>query len=207
MTPTERKRLDYLNEHVHYELQMLRHSLFTMAITCEQLDWNAIFVSFGVPERQLTTITARSGGGRRLPVEAALDNSPERARGVLTVIDNKVDPQTGTVRLKATFDNKEQLLWPGRFVNVVMTLDTQKATVIPSESVQVGQQGSFVYAVKADKTVEPRPVVVGAISGGKVIVEKGINPGDTVVTDGQSRLFPGATIMPAAPSQPQTQGK
>jgi membrane fusion protein, multidrug efflux system len=165
-----------------------------------------IFVSFGVPERQLNTITSKSGG-RRLPVEASLDNSPDRVKGVLTVIDNKVDPQTGTVRLKATFDNKQQALWPGRFVNVVMTLDTQKATVIPAESVQVGQRGSFVYAVKADKTVEPRPVVVGASAGGKVIIEKGIQAGDTVVTDGQSRLFPGATIAPAAQSQPQTQGK
>ena len=119
-------------------------------------------------------------------------------RGVLSMIDNQVDPATGTIRLKATFENRENLLWPGRFVSVVMTIDRQTATVIPAESVQAGQQGPFVYVVKADKTVEPRPVTVGATVKGKVIVEKGIAAGETVVTDGQSRLYPGATIAPSA---------
>jgi multidrug efflux system membrane fusion protein len=76
-----------------------------------------------------------------------------------------------------------------------MTLDTQRATVIPAESVQAGQQGSFVYVVKADQTVELRPVSVGQMASGKVIIEEGVAPGEVVVTDGQSRLFPGATIQ------------
>lgn len=159
-----------------------------------------IFVAFGVPERQLNIISSRIKA-QKLLVEASFEDSPAKANGNLTMVDNKVDPNTGTVRLKATFDNKENLLWPGRFVNVVMTLNTQRATVVPSESVQAGQQGSFIYVVKADKSVEPRPVVVGATVNGKVIIEKGIAVGETVVTDGQSRLYPGATIT-AAPAAP-----
>ena len=158
-----------------------------------------IFISFGVPERQLTVIAAKLGS-QKLPVVATFEDSNIKVHGTLTSIDNKVDPTTGTVRLKATFDNNEHLLWPGRFVNVVLTLDNQKATVIPSESVQAGQQGSFVYVVKPDKSVEPRPVVVGATVNGKVIVEKGVASGETVVTDGQSRLYPGATITTAQPA-------
>ncbi len=156
-----------------------------------------IFVTFGVPERQLTEITRRNAA-HKLPVEASFEDGSPVERGVLSVVDNKVDPATGTIRLKATFSNNERLLWPGRFVNVVMTIDTETATVIPAESVQAGQQGPFVYVVKADKSVEPRPVVVGATVNGKVIVRKGVAAGETVVTDGQSRLFPGATIAPAA---------
>jgi multidrug efflux system membrane fusion protein len=79
-------------------------------------------------------------------------------------------------------------------LNVVLTLDTQSGTVIPSEAVQPGQEGSFVYVVKTDQTVEPRPVTVGQTISGKVIVEKGVTAGETIVTDGQSRLFPGAKI-------------
>ena len=79
-------------------------------------------------------------------------------------------------------------------MNVVLTVDTQTATVIPSEAVQVGQAGSFVYVVKADESVEPRPVAVGQTVSGKVIIEKGLTAGETIVTDGQSRLFPGAKI-------------
>jgi len=116
------------------------------------------------------------------------------ATGTLKVIDNTVDSNTGTIRLQAVFDNVDGRLWPGQFLNVVLTLDTQTATIGPSEAIQVGQQGSFVYAVKADQTVEPKPVQVGQTISGKVIIEKGITAGETVVTDGQSRLFPGAKI-------------
>jgi len=100
----------------------------------------------------------------------------------------------GTIRALPFEDNTDGRLWPGQFLNVVLTLDTQTATLIPSEAVQVGQQGSFVYAVKADQSVEPRPVTVGQTTSGKVVIEKGIVAGETIVTDGQSRLFPGAKI-------------
>jgi multidrug efflux system membrane fusion protein len=153
-----------------------------------------IFVIFGVPERYLSEIS-RQHAQHKLAVQASPEkNFKEAVHGTLAVIDNTVDPNTGTIRLKAVYDNKEGRLWPGQFVNVVLTLSTHKATVIPSEAVQVGQNGSFLYVVKSDQSVEPRPVVVGQTVAGKVIVEKGVTAGETIVTDGQSRLFPGAKI-------------
>ncbi|MBI3665081.1 MAG: efflux RND transporter periplasmic adaptor subunit [Acidobacteria bacterium] len=155
-----------------------------------------IFVTFGVPEQQLAAIR-QSSSARKLPVQVSLQNDAGKlVSGVLTVIDNTVDPTTGTIRLKATFNNEERLLWPGQFVNVVLTLDTvNNATVVPSEAVQAGQQGQFVFVVKLDQSVESRNVTVGTTLGGKVIIEKGVAPGEAVVTDGQLRLFPGARIQ------------
>jgi membrane fusion protein, multidrug efflux system len=156
-----------------------------------------IFVSFGVPERYLGRISLQQSQ-HKLKVEASPDKDSKQAvTGSLAVIDNTVDANTGTIRLKASFDNKDARLWPGQFVNVSLTMETQKATLIPSEAVQVAQNGSFVYLVKSDQTVEPRPVVVGQTIGPKVIVEKGVAAGETIVTDGQSRLFPGAKIAAA----------
>jgi multidrug efflux system membrane fusion protein len=157
-----------------------------------------IFVSFGVPERYLGRI-ALQHSQHKLTVEASPDkDSKQTVQGTLAVIDNTVDTNTGTIRLKAAFDNKNGRLWPGQFVNVSLTMETQRATVIPSEAIQAGQNGSFVYLVKSDQTVEPRPVLVGQTIGSKVIVEKGVGAGDTIVTDGQSRLFPGAKIATAS---------
>jgi len=153
-----------------------------------------IFVAFGVPERHLNSISHQNAR-RKLVVDASVGANSGAVRGNLSVIDNSVDSKTGTIRLKATFDNRDGSLWPGQFVNVALTMETQTATVIPAESVQAGQQGSFVYVVKADQTVEPRPVLVGQAFEGKVIVEKGVASGETVVTDGQSRLFPGAKVV------------
>src|SRR5205823_2026941 len=158
-----------------------------------------IFVSFGVPERYLSQISHQQSLGR-LVVDASPEKESTHATGTLSVIDNTVDANTGTIRLKAVFDNKDGRLWPGQFVNVVLTLDTQQATTIPTEAVQVGQSGAFVYVVKTDQTVEPRPVVVGQTVPGKVIVEKGVAAGETIVTDGQSRLFPGAKIAGSTPA-------
>jgi multidrug efflux system membrane fusion protein len=111
------------------------------------------------------------------------------------VIDNTVDASTGTIHLKATFENRDGLLWPGQFVTAVLTLDTiRNATVVPAETVQAGQRGQFVYAVKPDNTVEIRMVTAGRAFGNKMVIEKGIAPGDTVVTDGQLRLYPGARV-------------
>jgi multidrug efflux system membrane fusion protein len=157
-----------------------------------------VFVTFGVPERYLGRISGQNAQ-HKLVVEASVGKDfKDAVRGTLTVIDNTVDPVTGTIRLKAVFDNKDGRLWPGQFVNYSLTLQTEKAIVIPSEAIQVGQNGSFVYVVKADQSVEPRPVVVGQIAGGNVIVEKGLAIGESVVTDGQSRLFPGAKIVAAS---------
>ena len=158
-----------------------------------------VFVSFSVPEKHLESIR-RYSAARTLPVQVALRGDPAvKASGHLSVIDNTADTQTGTIRLKAVFENANRLLWPGQFVDVVLTLNvSQKATVIPAEAVQAGQKGQFVYVVKADKTVEPRVVAVGRTLEGKVIVESGIAPGETVVTDGQMLLFKGAHVMLAS---------
>jgi len=159
-----------------------------------------IFVSFGVPERYLSEIS-RQHSRRKLQVQVANDKeATETVRGTLAVINNTVDANTGTIRLKAVFDNRQNRLWPVQFVNAVLTLDTQSATVIASEAVQAGQQGSFVYVVKPDQTVEVRPVVVGQTVANKVIVQQGVTAGESIVIDGQSRLFPGARILPSTPS-------
>lgn len=161
-----------------------------------------VFVSFNVPEKHLDAIRRRNAQ-HSLPVEVtARDNPAVHEQGHLTVIDNTVDTQTGTIHLKATFENSHKSLWPGQFVNVVLTLDAnQNATVIPAEAVQPGQKGQMVYVVKPDKTVEPRIITVGRIMDRKVIVESGVSAGEMVVTDGQMLLFPGAHVSIAqAPS-------
>ena len=159
-----------------------------------------IFVSFSAPEQHLGTIRQRSAR-EKLAVRVTPHDNPGRSiEGYLSVVDNTVDTGTGGIKLKATFDNREGLLWPGQFVNVVLTLDTvQNATVVPSEAVQSGQKGSFVYFVKSDQTVEPRVVETGRSIGAKTIIQSGVAPGDTVVTDGHLRLFPGARIRRVDP--------
>lgn len=159
---------------------------------------NPIFVSFGVPERYLAEVRARSAGGK-LPVEAwpAEAAGAPHARGELAVIDNAVDANTGTIRLKAVFENPGRILWPGQFANVALKLKMSEAVMVPSEAVQTGQQGPFVFVVKADRTVELRSVGLGPAVGDRTIIEKGVAAGDTVVTDGQLRLYPGARIEPA----------
>lgn len=158
-----------------------------------------IFVNFGVPEQYLPDIRRANAQGR-LPVRVALQNDSSRIlTGRLSVIDNTVDSTTGTIKLKAVFDDPQRLLWPGQFVDTVLTIGAQdNATVVPSEAVQAGQQGQLVYVVKQDQTVEPRNVTVGRSLDRKVVIEKGVEPGETVVTDGQLRLFPGAHIRPVA---------
>ena len=159
-----------------------------------------IFVSFGVPQQYLASIRNNSAR-RKLPIHVALQEAQDKtANGSLSVIDNTVDNTTGTIRLKGTFDNHERILWPGQLVNATLTLDTlSHVTVVPSEAVQAGQQGSFIYVVKPDQSVERRDVKVGAIVNKRIIVESGVTPGETVVTDGQLRLFPNARIRAVSP--------
>jgi membrane fusion protein, multidrug efflux system len=178
----------------------------TNLVVINKLD--PIWVSFGVPEEHLAAIqrsnAGSSGAGRKLAVQAIpKDNqNPAPVRGELSVIDNTVDSTTGTIRLNATFENSKRLLWPGQFVNVSLTLDTQaRAVVVPSEAVQPGQKGPMVYIVKPDQTVEPRNVRAGAIHGNQVVIQEGLAAGETVVTDGQLRLYPGAHIQPVAASK------
>ncbi len=165
-----------------------------------------IWVSFGLPEEYLTAVR-RIHAQRPMTVDAApQDNSGPADHGVLSVIDNTVDTQSGTIKLKATFTNAKRTLWPGQFVNVIITMDTQAhAVVVPSEAVQPGQQGPMVYVVKPDQSVEPRNVKTGATHGAKVVIDKGVAAGETVVTDGQLRLFPGAHIEPTPASKIDSQ--
>ena len=154
-----------------------------------------IYVTFAVPEAQLLDIKRYMAQGD-LQVAASITNdtgAPEQ--GTLSFIDNAVDPATGTVKLKATFTNAGQRLWPGQFVNVVMTLAVQPdAIVVPSQALQTGQQGRYVFVVNSDQTVELRNVTVARTAGEKTIIASGLTPGETVVTDGQLRLRPGSKI-------------
>jgi multidrug efflux system membrane fusion protein len=167
-----------------------------------------IYVSFAVPETQLPDIKRYMAQGT-LQVAAVIPNdngAPEQ--GTLTFVDNAVDTATGTVKLKATFANDQQRLWPGQFVNVALTLATEpNAIVVPSAAVQTGQEGRYVFAVKPDQTVEMRTVEVQRTAGEKSIIARGLSAGETVVTDGQLRLRPGSKIRvadnKAKPSQPQ----
>lgn len=158
-----------------------------------------IFANFGVPEQYLDQVR-RTNSRKPLAVRVSPQNDPTKVvTGRLSVIDNTVDSTTGTIKLKAVFDDPQRVLWPGQFVDVVLTLGAQdNATVVPSEAVQAGQDGQLIYVVKQDQTVEPRNVTVGPTVDRKIVIEKGVEPGETVVVDGQLRLFPGAHIRLAS---------
>ena len=116
-------------------------------------------------------------------------------KGTLTFIDNKVNTSTGTITLKATFANQDRVLWPGQFVDVVLTLTTERdRVVIPTQAVQTGQQGQYVYVIKDDMTAELRVVTQGRLNGEWTVIEKGIAAGEKVVTDGQLRITPGVKV-------------
>jgi multidrug efflux system membrane fusion protein len=146
-------------------------------------------VDFTVPQEYLPA--------KPLRVEATVPNSlgpPEV--GKLVFVENAVDATTGTIRLRALFENSNNALWPGLYVNTVITLaEESNATVIPSQAITAGQQGSLVYVVEADGTVAPRAVVSSRSVGGQAVIDKGLKPGETVVTDGQVRLVPGAKVQ------------
>jgi multidrug efflux system membrane fusion protein len=127
------------------------------------------------------------------------DLSQRLASGKLLAIDNQVDPTNGTVKLKAEFDNPDGLLFPNQFVNARMQVDElEKVAVLPSAAVQRGPNGSFVYIVTPEETVEPRPVIVAESEGAETAIESGVSAGETVVTSGLDRLFPGAKVSTKA---------
>jgi multidrug efflux system membrane fusion protein len=154
-----------------------------------------IYVTFSVPEQYLNEIKKYMTAGK-LGVEAFISKEDVISeQGVLTFIDNTVDMTTGTIKLKGTFANKGKRLWPGQFVNVLLTLTMQPdAIVVPSQAVQAGQSGVYVFVIKSDLTVESRPVVVDRSLDGESVIKKGLQPGEKVVTDGQIRLVPGAKV-------------
>jgi membrane fusion protein, multidrug efflux system len=154
-----------------------------------------IYVAFSVPEQHLAEIKRYRAAGP-LQVQAIIpSDEQDPAQGVLTFIDNAVDSATGTIRLKATFDNSDRRLWPGQFINVALTLSRQANSVlVPSRAVQTGQAGQYVFVVKPDRTAEYRPVVPGETIDAQTVIQKGLAAGETVVTDGQLRLVPGVKV-------------
>ena len=168
-------------------------------VTINQL--HPIYVAFGVDDKFLPEIR-REMQNRVLPVTVAFDNMDgPPPRGELTFVDNAVDATTDMIQLRATFPNERSLLWPGQFVEVELTLsDLTNAIVVPSQAVQTGQNGQFIYVVEADPTnaasqvVEQRPVTTGITYQGETVVQGGLKAGETVVTDGQLRLAPGVKV-------------
>ncbi len=154
-----------------------------------------IYVQFGVPEQYLPEIRQEMRA-HPLKVSTAFDNmNVPPPQGELTFVDNSVDPTTGMIQLKATFPNEDNALWPGQFVTLTLTLsELTNIVVVPSQAVQTGQTGQFIYIVKSDQTVEERPVTIGLTYDGKTVIVHGLKAGETVVTDGQLRLSPGAAV-------------
>lgn len=156
---------------------------------------NPIYVDFALAQQFLPEIKRHMAKGK-LKVAAAIqgeDDKPET--GTLSFIDNNVDLTTGTIKLKGTFENKDRRLWPGQFVNVSLTLSEQpNAIVVPTQAIQTGQQGSYVFVIKPDMTADARPVRVARSQEGQAVIESGLEAGEKVVTDGQIRLVPGAKV-------------
>ena len=158
-----------------------------------------IYATFSVPEMYLPEIK-RAEGSHKLTVTVRVPNEPKPAEGVLTFIDNTVDPATGQIKLKATFLNSDRRLWPGQFADVAMTLSMQKnAVLVPSAAVQTGQNGQYVFVVKGD-TAELHNVKVDRIIGNDSVITTGVQAGDQVVIDGQVRLTPGKKVALSRPA-------
>jgi multidrug efflux system membrane fusion protein len=156
-----------------------------------------IAVIFTLPEDVLPRVAQRMKQAT-LEVDAfSRDDQTKLSTGKLLTIDNQIDPTTGTAKLKAVFDNKDDQLWPNQFVNADLLLETRKnSTVLPTAAILRGPQGTFVYAVNPDKTVQDRVVTVSLTQGNTTVVTSGLNPGDVVVTDGQDKLQRGSRIEP-----------
>jgi multidrug efflux system membrane fusion protein len=154
-----------------------------------------IAVIFTLPEDNLQNV-AQHMKKETLQVEAySRDDQTKLATGKLLTIDNQIDPQTGTGKLKAIFDNRDNSLWPNQFVNARLLLEVRKnSTVIPAAAVQRGPQGTYVFTVKPDKTAELRPVTVSFSQGNYAAISQGIASGESVVTDGQDKLQPGTPV-------------
>ena len=165
----------------------------TELMTIAQLQ--PVYVTFTVPAMHLPTIKRHMTGDPLHVTAVPQDADATPATGRLTFVDNAVEMTTDTIRLKATFDNADRRLWPGQFARVTLRLATlPHATVVPSQAVQTGQDGQYVFVVKQDSTVEQRPVTTAQRADQDIVVEKGLKSGETVVTEGQLRLEPGSRV-------------
>jgi membrane fusion protein, multidrug efflux system len=161
-----------------------------------------IFVSFTLPQETLDDLRENNKQSPLVVRAYSGDGNKELAEGKLTLIDNSIDQSTGTIHLKARFDNEDERLWPGEFVSLRVVLATRHdVATVPSQTVQQGPNGHYAYIIKPDNTVERRAVDVAAVQDGIAVVTKGLTPGERVVVDGQYRLTDGARVNIRAPEQ------
>ncbi|MBE9229261.1 efflux RND transporter periplasmic adaptor subunit [Phormidium sp. LEGE 05292] len=165
----------------------------TAMVTINQV--SPIYVTFTIPQQKLSQIRQYMANGQ-LTVKAIIGKDVQHpVIGKLTFIDNAVDNTTGTIKLKATFDNLDNRLWPGQFVNVLLELTQEtNAIAVPSQAIQTGQKGQFVFVVKPDMSVQMQPITVSRTVDGDAVIAEGLQPGEKVVTDGTLRLVPGAKV-------------
>jgi membrane fusion protein, multidrug efflux system len=165
----------------------------TLIVTINQM--KPIYVNFAVPQNELPAIRAAMAAGTITISVRAAGDTKDPVTGKLGFIDNQIDPATGTIAVRGVFDNGDERLWPGQFVNVQMTLKMEPdAIVMPQAALLVGQDGNYVYIAKPDNTVETRPVTVDRTMDGLTIIAKGLNEGEQVVVDGQSRVTDGTRV-------------
>lgn len=172
---------------------LVKNNADTPMVVINQI--SPVYVDFSVPEQSLSDV--RQGMARRtLPVEVTIPGQQGvLEKGNLSFIDNSVDMKTGTIELKGLFSNQDGKLWPGQFVDANLILNERPGTVVvPSQAIQTGADGSYVFVVDHEMKVQSRPVVVGTSDDGQTVVERGLTSGETVVTDGQLRLVPGAHV-------------
>jgi multidrug efflux system membrane fusion protein len=175
------------------EGNLVRTNDATPLVTINQV--SPIYVTFAVPEQNLAEIRKRLSAGK-LKVQALSQGEDSPEEGELSFIDNAVDRTTGTIKLKGTFGNGNRRLWPGQFVKAALKLnDHTDAIVVPSQAVQTGQTGQHVFVLKDGSAVDIRPVVISRSLNGESVVEKGLQPGEQVVTDGQFLLGPGSKVQ------------
>ena len=166
-----------------------------------------IFVSFTLPQETLDDIHENNKQAPLVVRAYSGDGKKELAQGKLTLIDNMIDQATGTIHLKARFDNDDERLWPGEFVSLRMVLTTRRGVAtVPQQTVQQGPNGHYVYVIKPDNTVERRNVEIASIQDGIAVVTKGLTAGERVVVDGQFRLTEGARVNPTPASTPGAAG-
>lgn len=177
----------------------------TVLVTINQIQ--PIYVEFAVPEQYLPMIK-QFMSRRTLTVYANPQNDPQTDAGTLTFVDNAVDPTTGTIKLMGTFPNASRRLWPGEYLNAEVTLAVEaNAVVVPQAAVMTGQADLYVYVVTPQGTAENRPVTTGNTVNGLTVIQKGLQPGEQVVTDGQLRLFPGAKVLISGPGGSSSSGR
>ena len=161
-----------------------------------------ITVVFTLPEDSLPPVLQKLHAGARLTVDAYnRDRSRKLASGTLLTTDNQIDPTTGTLKLKAVFENRDGMLFPQQFVNVRLLVEVkQQQVIVPAVAIQRGAQGTYVYVVKPDSTADVRQVAIGVSEGGNTLIDSGIQVGENVVIDGADKLQPGTKVTVRTPT-------